>query len=78
MTPEMTWNNIETDHVKPISSFVVSNEDDLFEGLNRKNTQPLLKEDNLRKGANYIELEYQLQFTKADDFLKVNGETISD
>ena len=75
MTPEMDFNNIQIDHVKPISSFDVSNEDELFKAFNWKNTQPLLKEDNLRKGSKYNELDYQLQFIKASEFLKLNGET---
>ena len=78
MTPDMNWTNIHIDHVKPISSFNVVNEDEFLEAFNWKNTQPLLKEDNLRKGIKYNELDYQLQFTKADEFLKLNGETVSD
>ena len=74
----MNWSNIHIDHVKPISHFNVVNEDDLLEAFNWKNTQPLLKEDNLRKCTKYNELDYQLQFTKTDEFLKLNGETVSD
>ena len=51
MTPEMNWSNIQIDHIKPISSFDVSKEDELLEAFNWRNTQPLLKEDNLRKGT---------------------------
>ena len=75
MTPEMNWSNIHIDHVRSISSFDVSNEDELFKAFNWKNTQPLLKEDNLRKGSKYNELDYQLQFIKAYEFLKLTGET---
>ena len=78
MTPEMNWSNIHIDHVRSISSFDVSNEDELLKAFNWKNTQPLLKEDNLRKGIKYNELDYQLQFIKAYEFLKLNGETVSD
>ena len=78
MTPEMNWSNIQIDHIKPISSFDVSKEDELLEAFNWRNTQPLLKEDNLRKGTKYNELDSQLEFTKADEFLKLNGETVSD
>ena len=74
----MTWNSIEIDHVKPISLVDVSKEDELLEAFNWRNTQPLLKEDNLRKRIKYNELDYQLQFRKAGEFLKLNGETISD
>ena len=78
MTPNMNWSNIHIDHINPISSFDVSNEDELLDAFNWKNTQPLLKEHNLRKSTKYNELDYQLQFTKADEFLKLNGETVSD
>ena len=49
MTPEMDFSNIHIDHVKPISSFDISNEDELLECFNWINTQPLLKKDNLKK-----------------------------
>ena len=78
MTPEMNRSNIQIDHIKPISSFDVSKEDELLEAFNWRNTQPLLEEGNLRKGTKYNELDSQLQFTKADEFLKLNGETVSD
>ena len=42
-TPEMTWDNIEIDHVKAICLFDVSKEEELKEAFNWKNTQPLLK-----------------------------------
>ena len=56
-------------------SIDVSNEDELFKAFNWRKTQPLLKKDNLRKGSKYNELDYQLQFIKAYEFLKLNGET---
>ena len=68
MTPEMNWSNIHIDHVRSISSFDVSNEDELFKAFNWVNTQPLLKEDNLKKGSRYSEEDYQLQFIKAEEF----------
>ena len=74
----MIWSNIHIDHVKPISLFNVVNEDELLEAFNWKNTQPLLKEDNLRICTKYNELDYQLQFTKTDEFLKLYGQTVSD
>ena len=73
MTPEMNWSNIHIDHVKPISSFDISNEDELLEAFNWKNTQPLLKKDNLRKGCKYNELDYRLQFIKAYEFINSNN-----
>ena len=66
--------NIEIDHVKPICLFDVSKDDELKEAFSWKNTQPILKEIHKQKGINYNFLEYQLQFIKAYQFLKLNGE----
>ena len=68
MTPEMNFNNIHIDHVKPISSFDISNDNELLEAFNWRNTQPLLKQDNLRKSAKFNEKDYAKQFKKAREF----------
>ena len=70
----MNFNNIQIDHAKPISSFDVSNDEQLLEAFNWKNTQPLLKEDNLRKGSKFDFLDYRLQFIKAYEFLRLNDQ----
>ena len=72
MTPEMDFSNIHIDHVKPISSFDISNEDELLEAFNWKNTQPLLKQDNLKKHTKFNEENYASQFRKAREFLNLN------
>ena len=72
MTPEMNWSNIEVNHVKPICLFDVSKDEELGEAFNWKNTQPLLKHDHQQKGIKFNFLEYQLQFTKAYQFSKIN------
>ena len=72
-TPEMTWDNIEIDHVKAICLFDVSKEEELKEAFNWKNTQPLLKQDHRQKGTKFNFLDYQLQFIKAYQFLKLNN-----
>jgi len=51
-TEDMTLNNYgewELDHIKPVSSFNLNNEDELQECFNYKNLQPLWKEDNKKK-----------------------------
>ena len=68
MTPEMNFNNIHIDHVKPISSFDISNDNELLEAFNWRNTQPLLKQDNLRKSNKVNEEDYNNQFKKAREF----------
>ena len=65
MTPEMNWTNIELDHVKPICTFDLSDDKQLKEAFNWKNTQPLLKHDHQQKGIKFNFLDYQLQFIRA-------------
>ena len=72
-TPEMNWSNIENDHVKPICMFDVSKDEELREAFCWKNTQPLLKKDHQIKGTKFNFLDYQLQFIKAYQFLKLNS-----
>ena len=73
MTPDMTWDNIEIDHVRPISSFHISDDEQLKEAFNWRNTQPLLKEIHQKKGTKYKFLDYRLQFIKSYQFLNLNG-----
>ena len=63
-TPDMNWNNIEIDHVKPICMFEASEDNELREAFNWKHTQPLLKHDHQKKGKKFNFLDYQLQFIK--------------
>ena len=44
MTPDMTWENIEFEHVRPFSSSDISDDGQLKEAFNWQNTQPLSKE----------------------------------
>ena len=74
MTPEMNWSNIEIDHVKAICLFGLSKDEELKEAFNWKNNQPLLKKDNQLKGTKFNFLDYQLQFIKAYQFIKLNEE----
>ena len=78
MTPDMTWNNIEIDHVKPICLFDVTKHEELKEAFNWKNTQPLLKEVHSHKGIKFNFSDYQLQFIKAYQFIKLNEERFNE
>ena len=78
MTSDMTWDNIEIDHVKPICLFDVSKAEELGEAFNWKNTQPLLKEVHQQKGIKFNFLDYQLQFIKAYQFIKLNEERFNE
>ena len=73
-TPEMTWDKIEIDRVKPICLFDVSDVEQLKEAFSWRNTQPLLKKEHQQKGIKFNVLDYQSQFIKADQFLKLNEE----
>lgn len=68
----MTFNNVELDHVRTLTSFDLTNEEQLREASTWKNIQPLFKRDNLTKGAKFNEMDYQLQFIKAHEFLSQN------
>ena len=54
----MTWGNYGTfwhiDHIKPLSSFDLTDRKQLLEACNYKNLQPLLVFDNLSKGDKII------------------------
>ena len=43
MTSDMTWVDIERDHVKSICKFDISKNEEQGEAFNCKNTQPLQK-----------------------------------
>ena len=77
-TPEMNWSNIEIDHVRPICLFDVTKDEELREAFNWKNTQPLLKHDHQQKGIKFNFLDYQLQFIKAYQFIKLNEERFNE
>ena len=77
-TPEMNWDNIEIDHVKAICMFDVSDDEQLTEAFSWKNIQPLLKQDNRQKRTKFTFLDYQLQFIKAYQFIKLNEERFNE
>ena len=77
-TTEMNWTNIELDDVKPICMFDISDDEQLKEAFSWKNTQPLLKQDHRQKGMKFNFLDYQLQFIKAYQFIKLNEERFNE
>ncbi len=54
----------EIDHVKPLAAFNLQIQDKLYEAFNWKNTRLISKH------TSYNELDYQLQFIKAYQFLQ--------
>ena len=49
MTPEMNFNNIHIDHIKPVSRFDLNNHEEFLKCCHFSNMQPLLAIDNLEK-----------------------------
>lgn len=52
---KMNWDNIHIDHIKPITSFNLDDEDELNKCCNYTNFQPLLIEDNLTKNNKWTD-----------------------
>lgn len=52
----MNWNNYgsiwQLDHIKPCSSYDLTNDEELLECFSWKNTMPIMKKDNLKKFVN--------------------------
>ena len=76
-TPEMNWNNIDIDHVKPICLFDVSKFEDLKDAFSWKNTQPIPKQFHQQKGTKVTFLDWQLQLIKAYQFVRSNEERLN-
>ena len=71
----MNGSNIQIDHVKAFCLFDVSKDQELGEAFNWKYTQPLIKSDYHHNGIKFLNfIDYQLQFIKAYQFLKLNGQ----
>ena len=66
------------DHVRAISSFGISDDEQLKEAFIWKNTQPSLKHDHQKKGIKFNFLDYQLQFIKAYQFIKLIEEGLNE
>ena len=52
---EMTWDNIHIDHIKPVSSFNLDDQDEFLNCCHYTNMQPLLCEINLNKSDKWCE-----------------------
>ena len=77
MTPDMNWKNIDIDRVGCISSFDISDDDQLKVAFNWKNSQPLLRKAHQQKGVKFNLLDYRLQFIEVYQFFKLNEERIN-
>ena len=61
MTPEITWKSVSLDHVQPLSSFNLTNPEQLKQASNYTNIQPLLKSDNCKKGSRLHDHDIAIQ-----------------
>ena len=61
MTTNMKWNNIELDHVYPLSAFNLTDTNQLKEANHYSNIQLLLKRDNRSKGSKFHEHDIVVQ-----------------
>ena len=52
---KMTWYNIHIDHIKPVSSFNLDDEEEFLDCCHYTNMQPLLAEINLQKNGTWNE-----------------------
>ena len=68
MTSDMNWDNIDLDHVRPLSSFDLCDPEQLKEAAHYSNIQPILKSDNRSKGSKYYEHDLVVQNEKVYEF----------
>ena len=61
MTLETNLDNIELDHVRSLSSFDLTNLNQLKEAIHYSNIQPLLKLDNRSEGSKFHEHDLVVQ-----------------
>ncbi|NDB55226.1 hypothetical protein EB169_05285 [archaeon] len=68
---EMTWDNIHIDHIKPISSFNLDDEDEFLDCCHYTNMQPLLVEINLSKSCKWTDKneEFWLNNIKGKEYM---------
>ena len=58
----MNWDNMgdwHIDHILPVASFNINNEDELYACFSWRNLQPLWAKDNLQKGDKYCKKEWE-------------------
>ena len=68
LTTIMKWNNIELDHVYPLSSFNLTNPNQLKETSLYSYVKPLLKGDNRSKGSKFHEHDIVVQIERVYEY----------
>ena len=70
MTVDISWNNIEIKHVKPVSEINLTNDEDITEPFSWKKTKPLVKHDIYTASSNIKIRNCALHFIEAYQFLQ--------
>ena len=70
---EMNWNNIHIDHIKPVNSFNLDDEDEFLSCCHYTNLQPLLAEINLNKSCKWSDKDdiYWLENIKDKEYYDI-------
>jgi len=73
MTSEMTWDNIELDHIKPITKFNLENHEEFLACCHYTNFQPLTKEVNNSKNNKWSDADelFWLENIKGKDYIEI-------
>ena len=73
MTECMNWDNIHLDHIKPVSSFDLSNYDEFLDCCHYSNFQLLIAKDNLEKGSvwNTQDNIFWIENIKGKDYINI-------
>lgn len=70
---EMNWGNIHIDHIKPVNSFDLDDEDEFLSCCHYTNLQPLLAEINLNKSCKWSDKDdiYWLENIKDKEYYDI-------
>ena len=68
MTPEMSWKTFDLDHVRPLSSFNLTDLNQLKESSRFSNIQPLLRSCNRKKGCKNNDHDLAVQREKVYEY----------
>ena len=73
MTLDMSWDNIQLDHIKPISIFNLDIHTDFLDCCHYSNYQPLVSVDNLKKSNKWNDIDetFWLENIKGKEYLHI-------
>jgi hypothetical protein len=73
MTEGMNFENIQIDHIKPISAFNLANHDDFLDCCHYSNRQPLFASDNQSKSNRWTDIDevFWLENIKGKEYIQL-------